>query len=71
MFTDQFGKEVSIRPDGPEHFIASVRVEQSPIFLGWLFQFGDRVQVLSPQTVIDQLRRYAERLLKQYEGGRI
>ncbi len=68
---DRFGKEVSIRPDGPEHFIASVRVEQSPIFLGWLFQFGDRVQVLSPQTVIDQLRRYAERLLKQYEGGRI
>ena len=63
---DRFGKEVSIRADGPEHFIASVRVEQSPIFLGWLFQFGGGVQVLSPQPVIDQLRQYAAQLIKQY-----
>lgn len=64
---DRFGKEVSIRADGDAHFIASLKVELSPIFLGWLFQFGDKVEVLSPPAVKEQLRAQAEKILKKYK----
>ena len=60
---DRFGKDIIMIPDGDEHFTVSVRVAISPIFCGWLFQFGELCQVLSPQSLIDELKRRAEELL--------
>ena len=49
--TDRFGSGVIVVPDGDEHVIISVRVEVSPIFIAWLFQFGGGITVLSPDSV--------------------
>ena len=60
---DRFGKGVSMIPDGEQHFTMTVRVALSPIFYGWLFQFGDLCEVLSPQSLKEELRVRAEKLL--------
>ena len=61
---DRFGKDVIMVPDGESHFTVSVRVAISPVFCGWLFQFGELCQVLSPHSLKDELKRRAEELLR-------
>jgi predicted DNA-binding transcriptional regulator YafY len=60
---DRFGKEVIMVPDGKMHFTINVRVVLSPIFYGWLFQFGELCEVLSPQSLKDELRTRAREFL--------
>ena len=64
---DRFGKEVIMIPDGENHFIIRVRVVLSPIFYGWLFQFGDLCEVLEPQSLKSELIQRAEDFLKQLQ----
>ena len=51
---DRFGAETMLIPDGPEHFVFTMDIAVSPLFLGWMAGFGDRAKILSPQSVIDQ-----------------
>ena len=60
---DRFGKDVTMVADGETHFTVRVRVALSPVFFGWLFQFGALCQVLSPQSLIDELRGHTEQFL--------
>jgi len=53
---DRFGKEIMIVPDGEEYFTVSVTVAVSPQFYGWLFGFGDEVEVLSPESVRNEMK---------------
>ena len=36
-----------------EHFIATVYVALSPTFYGWVFEFGGKIRILSPQNAVD------------------
>jgi len=54
---DRFGKDAMMIPDGDQHFTVTVRVVLSPVFYGWLFQFGELCDVLSPQSLKDELKR--------------
>ena len=62
---DRFGKDIIMIPDGDDHFTIKVRVALSPIFYGWLFQFGDLCEVLDPQTLKDDLKQRAEAFLEK------
>jgi len=62
---DRFGKDIIIVADGENHFTVSVRVVLSPVFYGWLFQFGELCEVLSPQRLKDDLRSRAEAFLER------
>jgi predicted DNA-binding transcriptional regulator YafY len=42
-----------------------VRIALSPIFYGWLFQFGDLCEVMEPQSLKDELVERAEAFLTQ------
>jgi len=64
---DRFGKDVIMIPDGDNHFLIRVRVALSPIFYGWLFQFGDLCEVIEPQTLKDELIKRAECFLAQLQ----
>ena len=64
---DRFGKDVIMIPDGSEHFIIRVRVALSPIFYGWLFQFGDLCEVIEPQSLKNELKKRAKEFLAQLE----
>jgi len=68
---DRFGKDIMMIADGDRHFTITVRVALSPVFYGWLFQFGELCEVLSPQSLKDELKRRAKEFLKQLgQGGR-
>ena len=62
---DRFGKDVTIIPDGKQHFTVKVLVALSPVFYGWLFQFGELCEVLSPQSLKDELKTRAEAFLSR------
>ena len=66
-FIDHFGKDIIMIADGESHFTISVRVVVSPVFYGWLFQFGELCGVISPQSLKDALKRRAEEFLSNLE----
>ena len=51
---DKFGENVKMITSGENKIIATVKVQISPTFWGWIFQFGDQMRILSPKTIIDQ-----------------
>ena len=63
---DRFGHDVILVPDGDSHFIVTVSVAVSPMFLSWIIGFGDRAKILSPDSVISQCREMCESVLRQY-----
>lgn len=65
---DRFGQDTMIIPDGEEHFIFSMDIAVSPLFLGWLAGFGNRAKILSPQSVIDQYLALCGPSIKQYDA---
>ena len=64
---DRFGRDVRIVADDDRHFILNARVALSPVFFGWLFQFGTRCKVIEPQTLKDHLKMAAEQFLSNLE----
>ncbi|MCL2147680.1 MAG: WYL domain-containing protein, partial [Synergistaceae bacterium] len=64
---DRFGKDITMIADGDQHFTVSVRVALSPVFYGWLFQFGELCEVVSPQSLKDELKMRAEKLLSHLD----
>lgn len=63
---DRFGKETMLIPDGEEHFIFTVKVAVSPMFLSWVIGFGDKAKVLYPQSVIDACKKLCQETMAQY-----
>jgi len=60
---DRFGKDIIMVPSGDDHFTIRVRIALSPIFYGWVFQFGDLIEVLEPQSLKDDLKKRAKDFL--------
>ena len=61
---DKFGENVQMIPSGERRCIATVKVRISPTFWGWVFQFSDQMQILSPASVTQEYRRRAELILQ-------
>ena len=64
---DRFGKDTMLIPDGEDHFVFTVQVAVSPLFLSWVIGFGCKAQILYPQSVIDECRALCKEVLGQYE----
>ena len=64
---DRFGKEISVVPDGDDHFTLLVNVIISPQFFGWLFGLEDNVELLGPPEVVAAYRRSLEKVAALYE----
>jgi len=58
---DKFGEDTKMIRSG-DKCIATVKVQISPVFWGWLFQFAGKMKVLSPDTVIADYRKHAAML---------
>lgn len=54
---DRFGDSAILTDRGDGSFTATFQVKVSPIFFGWLMNFGTRARILSPADVA---RQYAE-----------
>lgn len=51
---DRFGKDVKLIPCDNEHFAVNTRVKIGAPFFGWVFGFGGKIKLVSPDDVIEQ-----------------
>ena len=63
---DRFGHDSMLVPDGDGHFTFTARVAVSPRFLGWVAGFGDQVQILYPERVVEEFRAMLQSVLSLY-----
>ena len=54
---DRFGQDIMLIPDGAEHFVFTVRVAVSPMFLSWVIGFGKKARIVYPQAVAEKCRQ--------------
>lgn len=64
VMVDRFGTEVSIRKRDEQHFSVRVPVAVSGQFFGWLAGIGKQVQILSPESVRLEYRKYLQDLIE-------
>ena len=67
VIIDRFGKDVMMIPADGDRFTVNVTVMVSRQFLGWIFSLGEKVKILGPEDVTEQMREEGERLLRQYK----
>lgn len=63
---DKFGEDTEIREVKPGLYQTEVRVEVSPPFFGWIFQYGGEVTLVGPEEVAAEYRRRCEAAAKQF-----
>jgi len=59
---DKFGEEMKMVRTGEHTITCAVRVQISPTFWGWLFQFGKQMNILSPVGVINEYKQKSQKL---------
>ena len=64
---DRFGQDVMITRITDQDFDVNLTLSAAPPFLGWLFQFGQKVRILQPQSLKDQMREAAEATLRSLD----
>ena len=67
VIIDRFGKDVMMIPADGDRFTVNVTVMVSRQFLGWIFSLGEKVKILGPEDVREQMREEGERLQRQYK----
>jgi len=65
---DKFGRDILLIPDGEDHFVFTVKVAVSPMFLSWVVGFGRDAKILHPQSVIDDCRNMCLEAMNQYQS---
>lgn len=66
VMIDRFGKDIFMVPVDDSHFTVSVNVAVSRQFLAWVFALEEGVKIVEPQSVVEQMKEEAERLMRQY-----
>jgi len=66
VIIDRFGRDILIteEPDGWVTF--SGEVSASPVFLSWLFQFGERAVIKEPDSLIEAMKTLISEASKNY-----
>ena len=55
---DKFGEDTPMMPVDETTCAATVHVQVSPTFFGWLAQFGNKMKVISPDSVIAKYKEH-------------
>ena len=63
---DRFGLDIPVAKSDDSHFICTLKVAVSPLFLSWVMSFGDKARIVSPQSVIDELLKLTGSIEKVY-----
>jgi len=64
---DRFGQDVPMRAIGDEWVIIRAEAAVSEGLLSWILQFGDRIEVLGPSSLRDDIRAKSRALRKLYK----
>ena len=65
---DKFGENTPMMKVNDTTCAATVHVQISPTFFGWLAQFGNRMRVLSPDKVVAQYQDHINEIVGQIRG---
>ena len=60
---DKFGEDTPMMSVNDTTCAATVHVQISPTFFGWLAQFGNKMRIISPDGVIAQYRNHVTSIL--------
>ena len=63
---DRFTERVVTQKVDDDHFMITVDVQLSPTFYGWLFKFGDKAELISPQKAVDEAKNILDSIRKLY-----
>ena len=69
VVVDRFGRDILLIPDGEDHFVFTVDVAVSPMFLSWVIGFGSKAQILYPQRVIEEYTALCQQAMAQYASS--
>lgn len=64
---DAFGQGTMLMPLDEGHFTANVYVEVSPTFFAWLANFGDKIEIVNPPSIREEMKQFIEKILSNYE----
>ena len=64
---DRFGDKTVLRKSTDSRFAVNVDVQISPTFWGWLFTFGDKMKITSPDWVVNSAKEYLDSITKLYK----
>ncbi len=64
---DRFGKDIIMIPQADGCFSATVGVQISPQFFGWLCGFGADIKILSPNDVANEYKSKLSEIVSVYE----
>ena len=64
---DQFGKDIIMIPDGDNHFTVNALIEISPPFFAWISTFGRGVKIISPKPVVEEMKKFIEKVSDMYK----
>ena len=66
VIIDRFGKGASLVPYDEEHFTVTQVVSESPVLLGWIFGFGKKMEILSPESLRESYLKQLEEMTEMY-----
>ncbi len=64
---DRFGKETRLIPDGDDYFTFYYTIDISPVFYGWVAQCGEKIEILSPENVRNDFKKYINNISRLYK----
>lgn len=63
---DRFGLDVDVKPDGEDAFILKTKAKLSTGLLGWILRWGSQAEVLSPQSLVEEVKTEIVRMSMTY-----
>ena len=64
---DRFGMDIMVAPDGEGHFSFTCELVPSPQFYGWIAAFGKDAEILSPQSVREEMKQRTASIAELYK----
>lgn len=64
---DRFGKNITVSIEDEDHFTINQPVTVSNILFGWIMQFGDKIEILSPESVRNEFKDHISSVMDLYK----
>lgn len=64
VIQDKFGEDTKIVRTGTNKCVAPIQVQFSPTFWGWIFQFVGEMKILSPESLMEEYKDRAKKILE-------
>ena len=63
---DRLGHDVSLIPDGKDHFTVRTNIVVSPQFYAWVCGFGTKARITAPEEVVQGMREHVRSVCAMY-----